>query len=93
MSVLYLSSLELIKQRLGRLDTILDDQLMMRAQSAEMELTRKGIALQDDVEDLMLLVDYTVWSYQSRDQSGGMPQWLSLRIRERFISQKGRVIT
>ena len=38
--------------------------------------------------DLMLVVDSAVWAYQNRDKPGGMPDWLRLRRRERWISQE-----
>lgn len=90
MSNLSASSLGLIKQRLNRLDTNLDEYLATVAASAEKELTRLGLHLQDDEDDRMLLVDYAVWRYQNRDQAGASPAWLRLRIRERWISMKGR---
>jgi hypothetical protein len=90
MSALSTNALPLVKQRLNRTDTVLDTYLTTVIRSAELELTRKGIYLQDDVDDLMVLVDYAVWRYKNRDEPGGMPQWLSLRIRERWLSPKGR---
>lgn len=90
MSVLSSRALDLVKQRLNRLDSNLDDYLGKVIESSAMELGRSGILLQDDTDDLMLLVDYAVWRYQNRDQPGGMPAWLSLRRRERFLSSKGR---
>jgi len=90
MSVLSDKALPLIKQRLNRNDTRLDVYLKVIAESAELELKRKGIYLQDDVDDLMILVDYAVWRYQNRDQTGTMPLWLKTRLKERWISFKGR---
>ena len=74
-------------------DTSLDDYLTPLIASAELELTRNAIKLQDDVDDLMLLVDYATWRYQNRDQKGSMPEWLRLRRRERAVSMKGRTST
>jgi hypothetical protein len=92
LSALSISALPLVKQRLNRqiTDTSLDTYLAPLIESAELELIRKGVILQDDVDDIMLLVDYAVWRYKNRDEPGGMPQWLSLRIRERWLSPKGR---
>lgn len=90
MSSLNAQALDLVKQRLNRLDSTLDNYLATVAESAELELTRMGINLQDDADDLMLLVDFTVWRYQNRDQPGAMPQWLRHRIKLRFLSMKGR---
>lgn len=92
MSALSEAALPLVKQRLNRKsdDTSLDEILIPRIEAAEQELIRKGILLQDDVDDKMLLVDYAVWRYQNRDKPGRMPEWLSLCLRERWLSLKGR---
>lgn len=82
-------ALSLMKARLNRVqgDTSLDDMLSIRLEAAAGELERTGIRLDDSADDLMLLVDYTVWQYQSRDKPGGMPEWLRLRRRERWLKQ------
>ena len=90
MSTLNTQALDLVKQRLNRLDSPLDNYLATVAESAELELTRMGINLQDDADDLMLMVDFTVWRYQNRDQPGAMPQWLRHRLKSRWLSMKGR---
>ena len=83
------TALSLVKQRLNRLaaDTSLDDYFTQRIAAAEAELAGVGISLTDSADDLMLLVDYTVWQYQNRDSAGGMPDWLRLRRRERWLRQ------
>lgn len=85
-------ALALVKTRLNRLqsDTTLDEYLLARIEAAQQELNRMFKAdLDDGMDDLLLLVDYTVWSYQNRDQSGATPQWLRLRMRERFLRMEG----
>jgi hypothetical protein len=86
------AGLNLMKARQNRSlsDTTLDNLYLAMLAAAESELARKGIALQDDDDDKMLLVDYATWRYQSRDQAGASPAWLRLRIRERWLSNKGR---
>ena len=79
------TALDLVKARLNRLDANLDTYLVQRVQAAVEELTRIGIKLNDSADDLMLVVDYTVWQYQNRDTPGTMPEWLRLRRRERWI--------
>lgn len=81
------TALALVKARLNRLpaDTGLDPYLTARVSAAVQELTRIGIRLNDSEDDLMLVVDYTVWSYQNRDNAGAMPEWLRLRRRERWL--------
>lgn len=85
-------ALALVKTRLNRLQsgTPLDEYLLARIEAAQQELNRMFKAdLDDGMDDLLLLVDYTVWSYQNRDQSGATPQWLRLRMRERFLRMEG----
>ena len=83
-------ALALMKTRLNRLegDTSLDQYFEMRISAAIEALERTGIYLQDTPNDLMLVVDTAVWEYQNRDKPGGMPDWLRLRRRERWISQE-----
>ena len=92
MAVNYETALGLVKARLNRLqsDTTLDEYLTARITAAENELAATGIELDDSQGDLMLLVDMTVWQYQNRDNGGGMPDWLRLRRRERWLAQHSR---
>lgn len=86
------AALSLVKSRLNRLasDTSLDEYLTARVTAAEKELEAIGIHLSADApDDLMLLVDYTVWQYQNRDKPGGMPDWLRLKRRERWLRERG----
>ena len=85
------TALQLVKARLNRLqsDTSLDTYLQTRISAAVQELTRIGIDLTGDNDDLMLVTDYTVWAYQNRDNPGGMPEWLRLRRRERWLRGDG----
>jgi hypothetical protein len=80
--------LGIVKARLNRLDTALDSYLTTRIQAAAGELALKGIALEDIPEDSVLLADYVAWQHQGRDKPGGMPEWLRLRIRERWFAQE-----
>ena len=83
-------ALALVKTRLNRLpgDTTLDDYFLARIDAAAQALEATGIILTDSMADLLLIVDYTVWEYQNRDQPGGMPDWLRLRRRERWLQQR-----
>ena len=82
-------ALALVKTRLNRLqtDTVLDPYFTARINAAAQELEGTGIRLTESAEDLMLVVDYTVWAYQNRDSAAGMPDWLRLRRRERWIRE------
>lgn len=92
MSININTALGLVKTRLNRVegDTSLDEYLKARIGAAMQSLEATGIKLDDGADDLMLVVDYTVWEYQTRDKPGGMPDWLRLRRRERWVQQMGR---
>lgn len=82
-------ALSLVKARLNRLqsDTTLDAYFEARINAAIQELEGTGIHLKDTAEDLLMVVDYTVWAYQNRDSAAGMPDWLRLRRRERWVRE------
>lgn len=85
-------ALELVKTRLNRLGVILpmETYLMARIESAEEQLQNIGIHISaDSSRDLMLVVDLAVWQYQNRDKPGGMPEWLRLERRERWLRTGG----
>jgi len=82
-----------LKARLNRLasDTTLDDTLSMRLNAAQSELLDRGVHLiEDDADDQMILVDLAAYRYLNRDQPGGMPDWLRFRLKQRWMSLKGR---
>ena len=80
--------LSLVKARLNRPpgDTALDEYLTKRIEAAIAKLEKTGIHLIKRADDMMLLVDYTVWQYQNRDKPGDMPDWLRLDRRERWLA-------
>jgi hypothetical protein len=83
--------LEIVKARLNRLasDTTLDPYLTSRIEAAASELEGMGIHLVDnDMEDQVMLADFTVWQYSNRDKPGGMPDWLRLKRRERWLRDR-----
>ena len=57
--------------------------------AAAAELTRKGIHLQDTVEDSMLVANLATELLSSRDKTGARPLWLTLAIRERWLQERG----
>ena len=88
-------ALQLVKTRLNRpaADTSMDEYLAQRIDAAQQELEGTGIKLTDSANDLMLLVDMTVYQYQNRDKAAGMPDWLRLRRRERWLQQQRGEVT
>lgn len=83
-----MTAFELTKQRLNRADNALDEYLEARVRGAAAELERIGIALTDNIDDIMLVADYAAWQYLNRDKPGMMPEWLRLMRRERWLSTK-----
>ena len=79
--------LVLVKARLGRLDTALDAYLTARIQAEIEELDTAGIHITGSSRDTMLVTDIVVWKYQNRDKDTGMPEWLRLARRERFLQE------
>ena len=55
---------------------------------AAAELTKKGILLQDTVEDSMLVANLAADNLLSRDRTTGRPVWLTLAIRERWLQER-----
>lgn len=84
------TALSLMKARLNRTasDKTLDGYFGQRIEAAALELEGNGIRLTDSADDLMLLVDFTVWRYQNRDSKESMPNWLRLQRRERWLRQR-----
>ena len=84
-------ALELMKTRLNRLqaDHTLDAYFAERIRCAANELEATGIHVGREDGDLMLVVDYAVWQYSSRDKPDGMPDWMRLRRRERWLREGG----
>lgn len=85
--------LGIVKARLNRLasDNSLDTYLTQRIEAADQELAASGIRLEADrMEDQVFLSDIVVWQHQNRDKPSGMPEWLRLRRRERFLQQRKR---
>ena len=68
----------------------LDGYLESRLRGVQQEMERTGIVLNaESPDDLMLLVDWTVWEYGNRDKAAGVPDWLRLRRRERWLNRGG----
>ena len=83
-------ALNLVKDRLNRMRVATQDDEYLRAriEAAARRLEKNGIHLMDTTDDLMLLVDMTVWEYQNRDKMTGMPEWLKMVRRERFLADR-----
>lgn len=88
-----LTVLGIVKARLNRLasDTSIDNYLKQRIAAADKELERTGIRLEaDDPDDQMFLADLVAYQHNNRDKPGGMPEWMRLKRRERWLQQRQR---
>ena len=79
--------LDIVKARLGRMDTALDAYLKELITAAVGKLRKAGIHVQPTADDNVLVADYAVWMYQNRDKSDGMPEWLKVERRERWLQE------
>lgn len=62
-----------------------EEYLIKRIEAAAGRLADNGITVTDSAQDLMLLVDMTVWEETNRDKPGSMPEWLRMARRERWL--------
>ena len=81
--------LEIVKSRLNRTDTVMDEYLTARIDAVIDELTETGIHLEESARDNVLVADLVVWQYQNRDKTDAMPAWLRLARRERWLQDNG----
>ncbi len=89
----------LVKDRLDRTprNTLRDAPLRHRIEGAIAHLERLGIRFDRDengeiltipADDMMLVVDLTVWMWQNRDKGEDEPKWLRRRLSERWMSER-----
>lgn len=84
------TAMKLLKVRIDRAGNLRDEYLIARIDGAIEQLAGNGIHLTDFTGDVMLLVDYAAWQYNNRDKTGGMPDWLKLMRRERWLQEIGK---
>lgn len=81
----------LVKERLGIKTTVRDTYLTAIANSVVKELEdEKGLVLDSaNSYQLLFIVDYATWRYQSRDSDTGMPRHLQYRLHNLIIHAGG----
>lgn len=58
-------------------------------EASKKEIERKGINLDiDDIEDKMLLSDYSVWVYENRREDKPLAKNIDLRIKNRIVRER-----
>lgn len=83
------TALQMLKIDLGINHNLRDGYFNNLLVSQQKEIESKGIVLDLTLtEDIMLLSDYSAWTYRKRTEDVEMAQNLKLRIRNRVI--KGR---
>lgn len=75
--------------------TARDGQLRNRIDGVIRELERKGIRVIPEgeadiaeIDDVLLVVDMTVWQQNNRDKAESDPPWLRQRLRDRWLSER-----
>lgn len=82
-------ALMLLKLDLGLSSTARDEYFKTLIGACQSELEKKFRLDLTDLEDMILLTDFSVWRYRSRISGDPMPENLKFRIRNR--SARGRV--
>lgn len=83
--------LSLLKIDLGITHTLRDVYFNAQLEACNAELSRKGIKLDlTNVEDQILLSDYTVWKYRNRMDNIPISQNLQWRIRNRIVKERSK---
>lgn len=78
--------LKLLKLDLGISHDKRDSYFIALLESAQMELSRKGIALNlTQADDMMLLSDYAAWLYRKRQEDVPMSNHLNWRLMNRKV--------
>ena len=78
--------LKLLKLDLGISHDKRDSYFIALLESAQMELSRKGIALNlTQADDVMLLSDYAAWLYRKRQEDVPMSNHLNWRLMNRKV--------
>lgn len=82
--------LTMLKTDLGITTTAYDERLQQYITSAQAQITREGITLDNSADDTQLVVMYAAWLWRRRDGMEGMPRMLRYALNNRLFSQKMR---
>lgn len=84
--------LELLKIDLQINVSKIDDLLMTYIESAEAEITARGINLVfGDTSDQLLVEEYAAWKYRTRaEKDAPMPLMVKAHLNNRLLSEKAR---
>ena len=80
--------LTMLRARLDEPPHELDEFLRSVIFGVMSDLEAVGIHLQDsDAGDILFVTDMSAWKYSCRDKAEGMPEWLRLARRERYLRE------
>ena len=77
--------LTIVKQDLMIKSDVRDEYLKTIIKSCESELSRKGVKINNTVEDTLLLADYSAFRYRHRTDNVPVPQNIQLRIQNKKL--------
>lgn len=83
--------LNLVKAQIGLTTNSRDEYLKSIIAGCKNELLNvQGIKIDESKpDDLMFLVDYSAWRYESKDSDAGMPERLHWRLRNLYVQKAG----
>lgn len=85
------TALELFKLDLGIQHSKRDIYFLRLLKSAESELKRRGIPINlEENEDLLLVVDFALWRYRNRTTDVPLAKNIQKRIRDRIIKERAK---
>lgn len=79
--------LSMLRARLDEPPHELDDFLRGIIDGVIEELDASGIHIRDNSRDIMFVTDMSAWKYSCRDKAEGMPEWLRIARRERYLQE------
>lgn len=81
-------ALNLLKAKIGIKSIIRDEFYMALLQSSAKEIERKVKLNLEEIDDIMLLVDYADWMNRKRNTGEPMPENIKDRIRDRKMKKR-----
>lgn len=85
---MYSEILKMVKFDLGISSNKRDDYLLKYIEGAAGEISRKGITLDlESSDDMILLADYTAWVYRKRTENVPLSANLRLRLTNRRVKE------
>ena len=85
------TALELFKLDLGIQHSKRDVYFLRLLKSAESEIKRRGIPIDLEVnEDLLLVVDFALWRYRNRTSDVPLAKNIKMRIRDRIVKERAK---